>query len=167
MKTTAKILTTTLILVYVIIPSQSLAQTINASGGLNYQNLYSGLMGLWQNVISYPLISMPVGSMLISGGGLSGLTGVVGGSTPGLISFGGRVLMIQPCNSGMLLTVQEPVNGMRQYMWFAGNLPYMMRVPPHPGQNIIGKAAIAPIPCILGIVGMGAGFPILYHGDSI
>jgi hypothetical protein len=81
--------------------------------------------------------------------------------------FGGLVKTIQPCNTGLLLYVNVPLQGVQPFMWFTGNLPYLMRIPPHPGQWLLGMAGTAVVPCILGIYYQGAGQPILYHGSSI
>jgi hypothetical protein len=83
-----------------------------------------------------------------------------------LMPFGGQVVTVQPCNTGLLLYVKTPLMGVLPYMWLTGNLPYLMNVPPHPGQYLLGMSG-AILPCILGIVPIGAGPVILYHGSSL
>jgi len=82
------------------------------------------------------------------------------------LPFGGQVVTVQPCNTGLLVYLRTPFTGVMPFMWLTGNLPYLMRVPPHPGQYLLGMAG-APIPCILGVVPMGAGPVILFHGSSM
>lgn len=81
--------------------------------------------------------------------------------------FGGLVTAMQPCNSGLLVYVLTPLQGIMPFMWFTGELPFMMYVPPHPGQFLLGQSLPATIPCIIGNVPVGAGFPIIFHGESI
>lgn len=88
-------------------------------------------------------------------------------SKAAIMPFGGRVTLTQPCNNGLLLTVQVPFRGPQQFMWNWGQLPYLMRVVPHPGQLLLGMALSVPVPCTLGTVVKGAGMPILYHGSSL
>lgn len=83
------------------------------------------------------------------------------------LPFGGQVTYTQPCNTGLLLYVLQPLKGVQTYMWFTGNLPYLMRTVPHIGQNLLGMASPGPVPCVLGTIPMGSGFPIIYHGGSI
>ncbi len=84
----------------------------------------------------------------------------------GLQPFGGMVTAMRTCNSGLLLTVVEPF-GVNEYMWFWGNLPYLMYIIPHIGQNMLGMAAYGTVPCVIGTVTIGSGMPIIYHGSSI
>ncbi|MFA6404639.1 MAG: hypothetical protein WCW03_01405 [Candidatus Paceibacterota bacterium] len=88
-------------------------------------------------------------------------------SNAAIMPFGGAVTMTQPCNNGLLLTVQVPFRGPQQFMWNWGQLPYLMRVVPHPRQYLLGMALSVPVPCTLGTVVKGAGMPILYHGSSL
>lgn len=81
--------------------------------------------------------------------------------------FGGQVIMIRPCNSGLLLEVRPPIGPNLTLMWLTGNLPYLMRIPPHPSQNLLGMASPAPVPCVVGNVTVGNGRPIIFHGSSI
>jgi len=80
--------------------------------------------------------------------------------------FGGQVMTVQPCNTGLLIYVKTPMTGVMPFMWLTGNLPYLMRIPPHPGQYVLGMAGTV-VPCVLGIVPMGAGPVILFHGSGI
>ena len=79
--------------------------------------------------------------------------------------FGGLVVFTLPCNNGFLLTVLQ-FTGPQFFMWNFGELPYLMFIPPHPGQNVLGMALPAPVPCILGLHPQGFGFPIIFHGES-
>lgn len=85
----------------------------------------------------------------------------------GLKPFGGRIILTIPCDEGLLLTIQEPLSGVGQYMWYTGNLPYLMYVVPHIGQFVLGMASFAPGICTDSGVSIGSGFPILYHGSGI
>ena len=80
--------------------------------------------------------------------------------------FGGQVVMQQPCNNGLLLYVKTLI-GIKPLLWTAGELPFLMHVAPHVGQYMIGMSAIATVPCTLGPVVVGAGYPIIYHGESL
>lgn len=81
--------------------------------------------------------------------------------------FGGLVTYTQVCNTGFLLYVMQPIKGLGTFMWFTGNLPYLMGVVPHSGQYLLGMAGMASIPCYLGKDQVGQGYPIIYHGSSI
>ena len=83
-----------------------------------------------------------------------------------LLPLGGQVTTVQPCDTGLLLYVKT-FTGVIPVMWLWGELPYMMHVPPHPGQYILGQDSPTPVPCFLGFVPYGAGVPIVFHGDSI
>ena len=84
------------------------------------------------------------------------------------VPFGGLVTALVPCNSGELLYVLvPPLLVPSTFMWFTGELPFPMYVAPHPGQELLGMAAITPVPCIVGTVSVGSGKPILYHGESL
>lgn len=83
------------------------------------------------------------------------------------VPFGGLVTMIQPCNTGLLVYVLTPLTGVIPFMWLTGELPFLMYVPPHPGQWLLGMAVAVPVPCVLGIVPYGAGLPIIMHGSSL
>jgi hypothetical protein len=87
-------------------------------------------------------------------------------ATIGTIPFGGQVVSIQPCDSGLLLYLKG-FWGITPYMWTYGDLPYLMHVPPHPGQYMLGAALPAMVPCVLGILTVGTGFPIIFHGSSL
>jgi hypothetical protein len=82
------------------------------------------------------------------------------------VSFGGRVVSIQPCNTGLLAYLKTS-KGPMPVMWFWGELPFLSYIPPHPGQQMLGKVGTALSPCVLGSVTYGAGLPVLYHGSSI
>jgi len=81
------------------------------------------------------------------------------------VPFGGKVTAITPCDTGELVYVLT-FKGIIPFMWLTGELPYLNRIPPHPGQELLGKAAAAEIPCIVGVVPIGMGLPIMFHGDS-
>lgn len=81
--------------------------------------------------------------------------------------FGGLVTAIIPCNSGELVYVLEPFFGVIPVMWNTGELPFLMHVPPHPGQEMLGMLGTAFEPCIIGAIPTGGGLPILYHGESL
>jgi hypothetical protein len=82
------------------------------------------------------------------------------------MGFGGQVVSIQPCNTGLLVYIRTAY-AVQPFMWFTGELPYSWYIPPHPGQWMLGMYSTVVVPCILGIIPMGAGFPILYHGSSL
>lgn len=66
------------------------------------------------------------------------------------VPFGGLAVFVSPCNSGHILMQVAPY-GM-----------FMFLKPPIIGAPwTLGLAGPAPIPCIFGIVSMGAGFPVL------
>lgn len=82
--------------------------------------------------------------------------------------FGGMVKSIEPCDDGLLLYVRT-FKGLLPFKWEYGQLPYMMHIPPHPGQNLLGMGMSSYImsPCFVGPEYIGQGFQILYHGSSI
>ena len=81
------------------------------------------------------------------------------------IPFGGTVTYMTTCNDGLLIGVTS-VTGFTMLKWTYGNLPYLMHVFPHIGQNVLGMASIV-TPCLLGYSYVGQGFQILFHGSSI
>jgi len=87
--------------------------------------------------------------------------------------FGGIVTVEYACNTGLLVYVKDnisvvpPVSVVVPYMWLWGELPFLSYIPPHPGQELLGIALPVTVPCILGYVPIGAGFPIVYHGSSL
>ncbi|HVU06508.1 MAG TPA: hypothetical protein VHC46_04755 [Thermodesulfobacteriota bacterium] len=89
-------------------------------------------------------------------------------AAPGL-SIGGTVLFQYVCNTGLLLYIKSatPPYAVMPLMWLWGELPFSKYIPPHPGQQILGVAAPTVVPCVLGYVPIGVGFPILFHGSSI
>lgn len=80
------------------------------------------------------------------------------------IAFGGLIGFVQPCNTGYLLTVGTPRPGF--YMLMPGSLVFAYRVFV-PSAWILGIAAPATVPCVLGKIPMGAGFPIIMAGTSL
>lgn len=85
------------------------------------------------------------------------------------LSFGGRVLYEYTCNTGLLVYIKSssPPYAVLPVMWLWGELPFSKYIPPHPGQQLLGVMAPAVVPCFLGYVPLGVGFPILFHGSSI
>jgi len=94
------------------------------------------------------------------------------------IPFGGTITNVTYCpdqiNSGVLvwlLIIDEPMLGPQPFIWFIGELPFMMYVVPHVGQNLIGMATPTTINCTLRgspmIPSFPRGFPILFHGESL
>lgn len=81
--------------------------------------------------------------------------------------FGGTVTATLPCDSGLLLYLLVPLQGVETFMWSAGELPYMMHVVPHIGQELLGMAFPVEEPCVVGMLTVGSGFPIIYHGSSL
>lgn len=90
-------------------------------------------------------------------------------SSHAYMPFGGKIVTQFPCNTGFLLYIQSS-KGIVPLMWMTGNLRYESYVVPHVGQQILGVAASAAAPCVLGVppfaTYFGAGAPIVYHGSS-
>lgn len=82
------------------------------------------------------------------------------------IPFGGNVVKEDKCDEGELLYILTPLQGVMPFMWYRGELPYLMHVIPHVGQNLLGMAGLVPGQCWKGNSLVGAGLPILFHGDS-
>lgn len=84
-------------------------------------------------------------------------------------SFGGRVTAEYVCNTGLLVYLKSSAPPFLVFpvMWLWGELPFLSYIPPHPGQQLLGVAAPATVPCVLGYVPIGVGFPIEFHGSSI
>jgi len=74
------------------------------------------------------------------------------GSPVGGLPFGGFPILISPCNVGFLYVVIHPLG-------LSG--PFMFPMPLG-GPQVMGLFVPAPIPCILGIIPMGFGFPVIY-----
>jgi len=86
------------------------------------------------------------------------------------VPFGGIVIGQLPCTKpvpGFLLLIKTPSTIVVPYLWAVGNLRFLSYIPPHIGQHILGMALPTPVPCIAGIIPMGVGLPIIYHGSSI
>ena len=93
-------------------------------------------------------------------------------SIVGVPYFGGIVTAEYTCNTGLLIYVKDAIStppffSIVPYMWLTGELPFLSYIPPHPGQELLGTALPMPMPCILGYIPIGFGFPIIYHGSSI
>jgi len=93
-------------------------------------------------------------------------------SVVGVPYFGGLVTGETVCDTGLLIYVKDAISTppffeVVPYMWFTGELPFMNHVIPHPGQELLGAALPATIPCIVGYIPVGYGFPIVFHGDSL
>lgn len=85
------------------------------------------------------------------------------------VPFGGIVTIVHPCDTGLIVYVKlmSAPYTVIPFMWFAGDLPFLSHIPPHPGQYLLGMAEPAPIPCLIGPAPTGAGAPIVFHGSSI
>lgn len=66
------------------------------------------------------------------------------------LSFGGIYTPIAVCNSGHTLAMVAP------YGMFMFTRPPLIGLP-----YVLGLAALAPVPCIVGIVPIGSGFQVL------
>ena len=87
------------------------------------------------------IVSLLASLVVISVPLLSNATGF-GGLSP---YFGGQVVLEEPCDTGLLLTVKEPI-GVVQLMWTYGELPYAMFIPPHIGQSLNRYGCNSPNP---------------------
>ena len=76
--------------------------------------------------------------------------------------FGGRIIHIQVCNTGILFSVGPPNPG------FFMRMPYSRFFPTVaiPGVPTLGVAALTPVPCVVGVVPTGAGLPITVGGTA-
>jgi hypothetical protein len=83
------------------------------------------------------------------------------------LPFGGLVTAVTPCDEGLLTYVLTPLTGVIPLMWLWGELPFLMYIPPHPGQELLGWTATVPIPCTISGIPYNGGLPILMHGSSI
>ncbi len=81
--------------------------------------------------------------------------------------FGGNISLIRPCSKppGTLITVGPPIPG--EYMVLARGTTVFPFRSIHPGAYVLGLAERAPIPCIAGVVPIGAGLPVLIMGTSL
>lgn len=82
------------------------------------------------------------------------------------LPFGGVVTLTTPCDEGLSLTVMT-FYGPKKIMWLWGELPFLMRIPPHVGQQLLGYIATAPVICTISGVPYDGGLPIIMHGSSI
>ena len=103
--------------------------------------------------------------MVIFFAGLFSMREMVFAQVSPKISFGGKIVSQNVCNTGMLIYVKSAV-AVKPFMWFWGNLRYSSHIPPHVGQSVLGLAGPTPAPCVLGSIPIGAGLPILFHGSS-
>lgn len=78
--------------------------------------------------------------------------------------FGGRILVVRPCNTGLLLTVGPPRGG--EYMLLPGSSVYAFGVF-KPATWVLGLAAALPVVCVLGKIPIGAGLRIIMVGTSL
>ena len=81
------------------------------------------------------------------------------------MGFGGQVTVVHPCDTGELLYIRTPY-AVLPFMWFSANLVFSWNVPPHPGQWLLGMYSTVQVPCFLGPVYIGQGFPIIYNGGG-
>ncbi len=85
------------------------------------------------------------------------------------VPFGGHVTFLHVCNSGFLILVAPGVPPAipSWFMITPASFPWSYYIPPFLGQNVIGVAAPAPVPCLVGPIPIGVGFPILYWGSGL
>ncbi len=87
---------------------------------------------------------------------------------PPFYHFGGRVILMKPCNWGIVETISPPCGGelLFTYPVLAGN-PFLWKKPTI-GSAVLGRSVIAPGICPVGIIPM---FPyeaiVLYFGTSL
>lgn len=79
------------------------------------------------------------------------------------VPFGGRILFVRPCNTGLLLTIGLPRGG--EYMLMPFSRVYLYGVF-SPGSWTLGLAGPTPVVCVVGKFPVGAGLPILMVGTS-
>lgn len=90
---------------------------------------------------------------------------------PGFYNFGGRVTTMLPCNWGVVETISPPCGGvfLFTYAVLAAN-PYLYKKPTY-GSAILGRSAVVPGICILGVCPSCTFFPYeaiaLYFGTSL
>ena len=114
----------------------------------------------------------------LAAGGLATLAAIIAAqaaqevTTP---SFGGKILTITPPGAvcaappASLITIAGVKSFPLMYMT-PGSLSYSFGPPVAPGQSIVGRAGITPVPCVtptIPPVVVGGGLPILFHGSSV
>ena len=82
------------------------------------------------------------------------------------LPFGGFVTITKPCDEGFSLEV-ETAYGPMKVMWLWGELPFLMYVPPHIDQEMIGDLSPVPAICTIGGIPYDGGLPIIMHGSSL
>ena len=82
-----------------------------------------------------------------------------------LFSFGGRVLTVTPCSSGLHVTIFPAGVFPVSYIWTPVTITFSAGPPNHPGQQILGLYDI-PYVCFVGTVPL-FGFRMFLVGTSL
>ena len=78
--------------------------------------------------------------------------------------FGGPIITVAPCNTGLWITVGPPNPG--SFMIMPGTLIYLYEAF-HPGAETLGLYDPVPVPCVVGILPIGIGFHTIMVGTSL
>lgn len=90
------------------------------------------------------------------------------------LPFGGKIILIQPvCVSPTAVLINIAVPKPIQLMYIPGvSFSYSYGPPKLPGQSLLGRAGLTPVPCLIPCPAglcphpQGGGLPILFHGSS-
>ena len=81
-----------------------------------------------------------------------------------VLPFGGTMITVVPCNTGLWITVSPPVPG--SFMIMPTTLIYLYYLF-HPGALALGGYLPITIPCVVGVVPVGGGFKVIEVGTSL
>jgi hypothetical protein len=78
--------------------------------------------------------------------------------------FGGSILEIEGCNTGLKILLGPPTAG--YFMFLPSTIFFPLGPPSHTGQWLLGMSG-PPTPCFDGPVVIGYGDAIIFHGSSL
>ena len=78
--------------------------------------------------------------------------------------FGGAILTVKPCNTGLWITIGPPNPG--SFMIMPGTILYLYDAF-HPVAETLGLYDPVTVPCVVGVVPIGGGFHVVMVGTSL
>jgi hypothetical protein len=78
--------------------------------------------------------------------------------------FGGAIITVVPCNTGLWITIGPPTPG--SFMIMPGTILYLYDAF-HPIAETLGLYDPVTVPCVVGVVPVGGGFHVVMVGTSL